>query len=83
MCAGNGRNKAPTILILLAGGKAKEECVADLRLDYTQNMQQQMRLSPQMIQSISLIAMNAEELSECIREEAEKNPAVEITHKAE
>ena len=57
--------------------------MADLRLDYTQNMQQQMRLSPQMIQSISLMAMNAEELSECIREEAEKNPAVEITREAE
>ena len=57
--------------------------MADLRLDYTQNMQQQMRLSPQMIQSISLMAMNAEKLNKCIREEAEKNPAVEITREAE
>ncbi|MGI5173722.1 RNA polymerase factor sigma-54 [Treponema sp. OMZ 840] len=53
--------------------------MAGIRLDYVQNLQQQMRLSPQMIQSISLMAMPAEELREYIYAEAEKNPAIEIT----
>lgn len=56
----------------------KEERVAEMRLDYNQQLQQTMRLSPRMLQSINLIAMPIEDLREHIYEEAEKNPAIEI-----
>ena len=56
----------------------KEERVPQLRLDYNQQLQQTMRLSPRMLQSINLIAMPIEDLREYIYEEAEKNPAIEI-----
>ncbi|WP_428771832.1 RNA polymerase factor sigma-54 [Treponema sp. HNW] len=49
-----------------------------MRLDYSQQLQQTMRLSPRMIQAINLIAMPIEDLREHIYEEAEKNPAIEI-----
>lgn len=52
--------------------------MGDFKLNYSQKMQQQFRLSPQMIQSISLMALPVEELSARIYEEAEKNPAIEI-----
>lgn len=56
----------------------KEEQVAEMRLDYSQQLQQTMRLSPRMLQTINLIAMPIEDLREHIYEEAEKNPAIEI-----
>ena len=56
----------------------KEERVSEMRLNYNQQLQQTMRLSPRMLQSINLIAMPIEDLREHIYEEAEKNPAIEI-----
>ena len=52
--------------------------MSEMRLNYNQQLQQTMRLSPRMLQSINLIAMPIEDLREHIYEEAEKNPAIEI-----
>ena len=52
--------------------------VSELRLNYNQSFQQQMRLSPQMVQSINLLSLPLEDLHERLYEEAEKNPALEI-----
>lgn len=49
-----------------------------MKLGVNQQMQQQMKLSPQMIQTISLMALPTTELRERIYEEVEKNPALEI-----
>lgn len=57
--------------------------MADIRFNYTQNMQQQLRMSPQMIQSIALMSLPTEELCERIYEEVEKNPALEIVKDAQ
>ncbi|NLM00628.1 MAG: RNA polymerase factor sigma-54 [Treponema sp.] len=47
-----------------------------------QNLQLTQKLSPQMIQSISLMALSVPELSDKIYEEVEKNPALEIIQDA-
>ncbi|WP_455160263.1 RNA polymerase factor sigma-54 [Treponema lecithinolyticum] len=52
--------------------------MSELRLNYNQSFQQQMRLSPQMVQSINLLSLPLEDLHERLYEEAEKNPALEI-----
>ncbi len=57
--------------------------MADMRFDYTQKMQQQLKLSPQMIQSIELLRLPVEELCDKIYQEAEKNPAIEIVKDAD
>ncbi len=43
---------------------------------------QQLKLSPKMLQTITILAMPVDELSAYIYEEAEKNPALEIIHDA-
>ena len=43
---------------------------------------QQLKLSPKMLQTITILAMPVDELSAYIYEEAEKNPAREIIHDA-
>ena len=44
------------------------------------NLSQQQKLSPQMLQSINILALPVEELRERIFEEVEKNPALEIVN---
>ncbi len=56
--------------------------MATFKLDFSQKMQQQLKLSPQMIQSIELLRLPIEELSDKIYQEAEKNPAIEIVSDA-
>ena len=53
-----------------------------MRLDMTQGMKlrQDMRLTPQLIQSMEILQLPAMELEERIRAEMEKNPALEMTH---
>ncbi len=55
----------------------------NLKLNYSQNMQQQFRLSAQMIQSIELLRLPIEELCDRVYQEAEKNPAIEIVRDAD
>ncbi len=55
----------------------------NLKFDYSQKMQQQLRLSPQMIQSIELLRLPVEELCDRVYQEAEKNPAIEIVKDAD
>lgn len=50
----------------------------DTRLNFSQQMQQRMSMSPQMIQSIQIMSLPVEDLRERIFEEVEKNPALEI-----
>ncbi len=50
----------------------------DTRLTYSQQMQQRMSMSPQMIQSIQIMSLPVEDLRERIFEEVEKNPALEV-----
>ncbi len=57
--------------------------MANLKLDYSQKMQQQLKLSPQMIQSIDLLRLPVEELCDRVYKEAEKNPAIEIVKDAD
>ena len=56
--------------------------MADMRFNFQQKMQQQFRLSPQMMQSIELIQLSVEDLCERVYKEAEKNPAIEISRDA-
>ncbi len=53
-----------------------------MRLDMTQGMRlrQEMRLTPQLIQSMEILQLPAMALEERIREEMEKNPALEMAH---
>lgn len=57
--------------------------MADMRFNFQQKMQQQLRLTPQMMQSIELIQLPIEDLCERVYQEAEKNPAIEITKDAD
>ncbi|MCM1322314.1 MAG: RNA polymerase factor sigma-54 [Bacteroides sp.] len=52
--------------------------MSDLGLMPVLQQQQSMKMTPQMIQSINLLALPIAELRERIYEEAEKNPALEI-----
>lgn len=54
--------------------------MTDLRLDLSLN--QELKLSTQMVQTMETIAMSAEELSEKIRKEAETNPVLVIKEKS-
>jgi RNA polymerase sigma-54 factor len=56
--------------------------MSGMRLDLSQRQKQtqSLRMSPQMIQTISILSMQTAELSETIYKEAEKNPALEIVH---
>ncbi|MFI3256751.1 MAG: RNA polymerase factor sigma-54 [Spirochaetales bacterium] len=56
--------------------------MSDMKFNYSQKMTQQLRMSAQMIQSISLIKLSSDELCERIYEEAAKNPAIEIVRDA-
>lgn len=49
-----------------------------LNIEIAQHQSQQMQLSPQILQSLSLLSMNSQELSTQIYEESQKNPAIEI-----
>lgn len=49
-----------------------------LNMEHTQQMKQQMQLTPQMLQSLSVMTMPAAELRDYLYEQAEKNPALEI-----
>lgn len=55
--------------------------MSGLSMDFTQNQQmnQQLHLSPQMIQSLEYLMMNHTDLVETLYEEVHKNPALEIT----
>ncbi len=57
--------------------------MADMRFNFQQKMQQQLRLSPQMMQSIELIQLPIEDLCERVYQEAEKNPAIEVVRDAD
>ena len=57
--------------------------MADMRFNFQQKMQQQFKLSPQMLQSIELIQLPVEDLCERVYKEATKNPAIEITKDAD
>ena len=52
------------------------------KLNFTQHLSQQQKLSPQTIQAINLLSIPTIELSEKIYEEVEKNPALEIVKDA-
>jgi RNA polymerase sigma-54 factor len=51
-------------------------------LNLSIRQQQTLKMSPQMIQSISLMSLSADELIDRIYEEAERNPALEIVKEA-
>ena len=53
-------------------------------MNFTQHQKQslQLKLSPQMIQSLSFLAMNTQELCDFIYEETQRNPALEIVRDA-
>lgn len=53
-------------------------------MDFSQQQQlsQQMKLSPQMLQSLSFLAMNSQELADSIYQETLKNPALEIVRES-
>jgi len=52
--------------------------MASMEMSVTQRMSQQQKLSPQMIQTINILAMPMDQLRERIYEEVESNPAIEI-----
>ena len=54
--------------------------MAGLSLSPSLRLSQQQKLSPQMLQSINILALPVEELRERIFEEVEKNPALEIVN---
>ena len=54
--------------------------MAGLGLSTSLRLSQQQKLSPQMLQSINILALPVEELRERIFEEVEKNPALEIVN---
>ena len=54
--------------------------MAGLSLSPSLRISQQQKLSPQMLQSINILALPIEELRERIFEEVEKNPALEIVN---
>ena len=49
-----------------------------MNISTQQQLSQQMKLSPQMLQSLSFLAMNSLELNEYIYEEVQRNPALEV-----
>lgn len=55
--------------------------MAGFGMNFSQNQQmtQQMHLSPQMLQSLEFLMMNHLDLVEALRDEIQKNPALEIT----
>ncbi len=55
----------------------------DMKFNHSQKMQQQLKLSPQMIQSIEILRLPVEELCDRVYQEAEKNPAIEIVRDAD
>jgi len=59
-----------------------EDFMQQMGFVQTQSMKQQMKLSPQMIMSATLMSLPVDNLSERIYKEAEKNPAIEITKDA-
>jgi RNA polymerase sigma-54 factor len=56
-----------------------EDFMQEMGFVQTQSMKQQMKFSPQMIMSATLMSLPVDNLSERIYKEAEKNPAIEIT----
>ena len=50
----------------------------NLRTEQSQKLELKQTLSPLMLQSLSLLSMNSVELSEYVRTEIEKNPALEV-----
>ncbi len=52
--------------------------MASMEMSVTQRLAQQQKLSPQMIQTINILAMPMDQLRERIYEEVESNPAMEI-----
>lgn len=56
----------------------KKVNMTGLNLGIVQHQSQQMQLSPQLLQSLSLLSMNSQEISTQIYEESQKNPAIEI-----
>ena len=52
--------------------------MASMEMSVTQRLSQQQKLSPQMIQTIGILAMPMDQLRERIYEEVESNPAMEI-----
>ncbi len=57
--------------------------MSDMKFDYSQRMQQQLKLSPQMIQAVELLRLPVEELCDRVYQEAEKNPAIEVVKDAD
>jgi RNA polymerase sigma-54 factor len=59
--------------------------MAGFSMEFSQNQQlsQQMTLSPQMLQSLNFLMMNNQDLTTCIYEEVQKNPALEIVKDAQ
>ncbi len=57
--------------------------MSNMKFDYSQKMQQQLRLSPQMIQAVEILRLPVEELCDRVYQEAEKNPAIEIIKDAD
>ncbi|MCR4939911.1 MAG: RNA polymerase factor sigma-54 [Treponemataceae bacterium] len=52
--------------------------MSSMEMSVTQRLSQQQKLSPQMIQTIGILAMPMDQLRERIYEEVESNPAIEI-----
>lgn len=68
------------MLYLTYGG-----CMPGFSMNVSQQQRQSlhMKMNPQMLQSLSLLTMNAAELRDYIYEETQRNPALEITRDAQ
>ncbi len=57
--------------------------MSDMKFNFSQKMQQQLKLSAQMIQSVEMLRLPVEELCDRVYQEAEKNPAIEVVKDAD